>query len=342
MKKEFEKEQKDNQIDDAFLDMPDMDDDEKFSQWLEDEYLKEADTIEESLFAGRKFEDNQDIAEKLSVSRESFYQRMIEEGMLDEETDEVSAANTSDEEDSDENVEMPAVEEPEKKILEFRKDPETSKEDSDSEAKVVSIEKKFSAKKKHSYVRFGRIAGIAGLCLICVFAASMSSEANRKYLVNSVRILSGNDSQLITDNSSDNEHATTEESDAIADIEEKLDVKMPEFYYRPQGMTFAKYSIKTTASVAHIKYRLNNASILFFIDKQQEDKASNISSINGEEKIIDTISKEWGEILIKEIIDETDKNSTYAATWEYEGAFYKIVGKLEAKELKKIIKYMKF
>ena len=34
MKKEFEKEQKDNQIDDAFLDMPDMEDDEKFRQWL--------------------------------------------------------------------------------------------------------------------------------------------------------------------------------------------------------------------------------------------------------------------------------------------------------------------
>ena len=74
MKKEFEKEQNDNQIDDAFLDMPDMEDDEKFRQWLEEEYLKEADAIEESLFDGRKFEDNQDIVEKLSVSRESFYQ----------------------------------------------------------------------------------------------------------------------------------------------------------------------------------------------------------------------------------------------------------------------------
>ena len=77
MKKEFEKEQKDNQIDDAFLDMPDMEDDEKFRQWLEEEYLKEADAIEESLFDGRKFEDNQDIVEKLSVSRESFYQQLL-------------------------------------------------------------------------------------------------------------------------------------------------------------------------------------------------------------------------------------------------------------------------
>ena len=89
MKKEFEKEQKDNQIDDAFLDMPDMEDDEKFRQWLEEEYLKEADAIEEALFDGRKFEDNQDIVEKLSVSRESFYQRAREEGLLEDVADDL-------------------------------------------------------------------------------------------------------------------------------------------------------------------------------------------------------------------------------------------------------------
>ena len=74
MKKEFEKEQNDNQIDDAFLDMPDMEDDEKFRQWLEEEYLKEADAIEEALFDGRKFEDNQDIVEKKQQQKNPFYQ----------------------------------------------------------------------------------------------------------------------------------------------------------------------------------------------------------------------------------------------------------------------------
>ena len=230
MKKEFEKEQKDNQIDDAFLDMPDMEDDEKFRQWLEEEYLKEADAIEESLFDGRKFEDNQDIVEKLSVSRESFYQRAREEGLLEDVADEKT--------------------EDEKNTEEYRRS-------------------RNSGKRKHSYVRFGRIAGIAGLCLICVFAASMSSEANRKYLVNSVRILSGNDSQFITDNSSDNEHATTEESDAIADIEEKLDVKMPEFYYRPYGMEFVMYEISEPTSIAYIKYELKN-TIKELASKKQE------------------------------------------------------------------------
>ena len=103
-------------------------------------------------------------------------------------------------------------------------------------------------------MRFGRIAGIAGLCLICVFAASMSSEANRKYLVNSVRILSGNDSQFISYNDDSNENASTKESDAIADIEEKLGVKMPEFYYRPYGMEYMTYEIRERTSFSKIEY----------------------------------------------------------------------------------------
>lgn len=327
MKKEFEKEQSDNQIDDAFLDMPDMEDDEKFRQWLEEEYLKEADAIEESLFDGRKFEDNQDIVEKLSVSRESFYQRAREEGLLEDTADEKA--------EDEKNTEEAVPESMEKKILEFRKNAGVSKD-------AARDANRNFGKRKHSYVRFGRIAGIAGLCLICVFAASMSSEANRKYLVNSVRILSGNDSQFITDNSSDNEHATTEESDAIADIEEKLGVKMPEFYYRPYGMEYINYEIREKTSFSKIEYEYKDNILLFYIDKQNKDVASDISSLNGTEKIIDTIERDETDIIIKELRDAEDESFTYAANWTYEGVSYTLSGKIELDELKKIIKYMKF
>lgn len=327
MKKEFEKEQNDNQIDDAFLDMPDMEDDEKFRQWLEEEYLKEADAIEEALFDGRKFEDNQDIVEKLSVSRESFYQRAREEGLLEDVADEKA--------EDEKNTEEAVPESTEKKILEFRKNAGVSKD-------AARDANRNSGKRKHSYVRFGRIAGIAGLCLICVFAASMSSEANRKYLVNSVRILSGNDSQFITDNSSDNEHATTEESDAIADIEEKLGVKMPEFYYRPYGMEYMTYEIRERTSFSKIEYEYKDNILLFYIDKQNKDVASDISSLNGMEKIIDTIERDETDIIIKELRDEEDESFTYAANWTYEGTSYTLSGKIELDELKKIVKEMKF
>ena len=327
MKKEFEKEQKDNQIDDAFLDMPDMEDDEKFRQWLEEEYLKEADAIEESLFDGRKFEDNQDIVEKLSVSRESFYQRAREEGLLED----TAAEKAEDEKNTEEAV----PESTEKKILEFRKNADVSKD-------TARDANRNSGKRKHSYVRFGRIAGIAGLCLICVFAASMSSEANRKYLVNSVRILSGNDSQFITDNSSDNEHVATEESDAIADIEEKLGVKMPEFYYRPYGMEFYKYELNDENFYARIEYEYKDNILFFYVDKQDASTESNISSLKGQEKIVDKINKDELEIDIKEITEENDKNATYMVNWKYEDVVYYLVGKIKLDELKKIIQYMKF
>lgn len=327
MKKEFEKEQKDNQIDDAFLDMPDMEDDEKFRQWLEEEYLKEADAIEESLFDGRKFEDNQDIVEKLSVSRESFYQRAREEGLLEDVADEKA--------EDEKNTEEAAPESTEKKILEFRKNAGVSKN-------PACDANRNSGKRKHSYVRFGRIAGIAGLCLICVFAASMSSEANRKYLVNSVRILSGNDSQFISYNDDSNENASTKESDAIADIEEKLDVKMPEFYYRPYGMEFYKYELNDENFYARIEYEYKDNILFFYVDKQDASTESNISSLKGQEKIVDKINKDELEIDIKEITEENDKNATYMVNWKYEDVVYYLVGKIKLDELKKIIQYMKF
>ena len=327
MKKEFEKEQKDNQIDDAFLDMPDMEDDEKFRQWLEEEYLKEADAIEESLFDGRKFEDNQDIVEKLSVSRENFYQRAREEGLLEDTADEKA--------EDEKNTEEAVPESTEKKILEFRKNADVSKD-------TARDANRNSGKRKHSYVRFGRIAGIAGLCLICVFAASMSSEANRKYLVNSVRILSGNDSQFISYNDDSNENASTKESDAIADIEEKLGVKMPEFYYRPYGMEYMTYEIRERTSFSKIEYEYKDNILLFYIDKQNKDVASDISSLNGMEKIIDTIERDETDIIIKELRDEEDESFTYAANWTYEGTSYTLSGKIELDEMKKIVKEMKF
>ena len=327
MKKEFEKEQSDNQIDDAFLDMPDMEDDEKFRQWLEEEYLKEADAIEEALFDGRKFEDNQDIVEKLSVSRESFYQRAREEGLLEDTADEKA--------EDEKNTEEAVPESTEKKILEFRKNAGVSKD-------AARDANRNFGKRKHSYVRFGRIAGIAGLCLICVFAASMSSEANRKYLVNSVRILSGNDSQFISYNDDSNENASTKESDAIADIEEKLDVKMPEFYYRPYGMEFYAYEVNSDNFYAKIEYEYENNILFFYIDKQDISAESNISSLKGENRVIEKIDRDDLNIIIKKVEDGTEKLPTYIASWEYENTVYYLVGKIEIDELKKIVKEMKF
>ena len=393
MKEKFEKEQKDNYIDDPMLDMPDMDDDEKFRQWLEETYINEAELIEKSLLAGQEYEKNLDIAEALSVPREEFYQRLKEEGLYEDEADDTSEvskkavrgvgteiAGDAVAKKNNDSVSRTAGE----KIISM--EARTSKEAGGAEKavadKVVSMEPESSkeagtaarategfnspvktetvavsdigvsseknskndhpVRKKRSYLRMGKIAGVAGVCLMCVFAASMTSEANRSYFIRGLKYLSGDDTRVVVDNDEDNESVNTDEYEAIEDIKNKIGVEVPEFYYRPKKMKFYDYTVDEPASLARIEYEYADTMILLFIDKQNENTASNVNVINGEEKVVDVISNDGIDITIKEIIDKGDEQSTYSARWRYENVEYYLMGKFSEEELKNIVKYMKF
>lgn len=395
MKEKFEQEQKDNHnhIEDLTMDMPDMEDDEKFRQWLEETYINEAELIEKSLLAGQEYEKNLDIAEELSVPREKFYQRLKEEGLYEDEADDTSEvskkavrgvgteiAGDAVAKKNNDSVSGTAGE----KIISM--EARTSKEAGRAEKavadKVVSMEPESSkeagtaarategfnspvktetvavsdiggsskkgskndrpVRKQRSYLRLGKIAGVAGVCLMCVFAASMTSEANRSYFIRGLKYLSGDDTRVVVDNDEDNESVNTDEYEAIEDIKNKIGVEVPEFYYRPKKMKFYDYTVDEPASLARIEYEYADTMILLFIDKQNENTASNVNVINGEEKVVDVISNDGIDITIKEIIDKGDEQSTYSARWRYENVEYYLMGKFSEEELKNIVKYMKF
>lgn len=393
MKEKFEKEQKDNYIEDPMLDMPDMEDDEKFRQWLEETYINEAELIEKSLLAGQEYEKNLDIAEELSVPREKFYQRLKEEGLYEDEADDTSEVSKKAvrgvgteitggavAKKNDASVSGTAGE----KIIsmEARTLKETGSAAKAAMDKVVSMESGSSKeagtaarasegsqssvktetstvsdigvsseksskndrpiRKKRSYLRLGKVAGVAGVCLLCVFAASMTSEANRNYFIRGLKYLSGDDTRVVVGNDEENEDVNTDEYEAIEDIENKIGVEVPEFYYRPQGMRFYDYTVDEPATLAKIEYEYADTMILFFVDKQNENTASNVNGTNGEEKVVDVISNNGIDITIKEIIDKKEELSTYYARWRYQDVEYYLMGKLSAEEIKKIVKYMKF
>ena len=395
MKEKFEQEQKDNHnhIEDLTMDMPDMEDDEKFRQWLEETYINEAELIEKSLLAGQEYEKNLNIAEELSVPREKFYQRLKEEGLYEDEADDTSEvskkavrgvgteiAGDAVAKKNNDSVSRTAGEKiismeartskeaggAEKAVADkvVSMEPESSKEDGtaarategfNSPVKTetvavsdieVSSEKSSKndrpVRKKRSYLRLGKIAGVAGVCLLCVFAASMTSEANRSYFIRGIKYLSGNDTRVVVGKDTENEDVNTDEYEAIASIEDKIGVKVPEFYYRPQGMKFYDYEISVKTSNARMEYQYNDDTILmFYIDKQNEDTASNINAVSGDEDTIDIISENGVEIIIKEMSDE-EGAATYTAVWSKDDVSYSLIGKMELEDLKKIIEYMKF
>lgn len=396
MKEKFEQEQKDrqNHIEDLIPDMPDMEDDEKFRQWLEETYINEAELIEKSLLAGQEYEKNPDIAEELSVPREKFYQRLKEEGLYDEadepdDTSELSKkavrgvgteiAGDAVAKKNNASVSKTARE----KIISM--EARTSKEAGGAEKavadKVVSMEPESSkeagtvarategfnspvktetvavsdirvssekgskndrpVRKKRSYLRLGKVAGVAGVCLLCVFAASMTSEANRNYFIRGLRYLSGDDTRVVVDNDENNETVNTDEYEAIEDIENKIGVEVPEFYYRPNKMKFRDYTVAESTGVAYMEYQYKNTMIMFYIDKQNDDTASNMNLVKGDEITIDTIKENGVEVTIKKIQDAED-TSTYTAVWTKDEVSYSLVGKIELEDLKKIVEYMKF
>lgn len=189
--------------------------------------------------------------------------------------------------------------------------------------------------------RLGKVVGMAVVCVACVFAASMTSEANRKYLVNSVRVWSGDDTKTVDDNDESNERANVDEEAAIEEIEEKLGVEMPEFYYRPYGLKFSNYMIDTLTSVARMEYIYNDNVILLVADKENAKTASKINSLDGSEEEITVLDMNGTKINIKKIYDD-DKQYNYSAEWHRDGTMYLMSGKIELEELKKIVENFKF
>lgn len=391
MKEKFEKEQKDNYIEDPMLDMPDMEDDEKFRQWLEETYIDEAELIEKSLLAGQEYEKNLDIAEELSVPREKFYQRLKEEGLYEDETDDTSEVSKKAVRCAGTEIAGDAVAKKNnasvsrtagEKIISM--EARTSKEAGGAEKatrdKIIDMEsggskkantaakateglhssvktgvpengneavaekkteKSSTGRKKRGYLRLGKVAGVAGVCLLCVFAASMTSEANRSYFIRGLKYLSGDNTRVVVGNDEDNEDVNTDEYEAIEDIENKIGVEVPEFYYRPKKMKFYDYEISVKTSNARIEYQYNDTIIMYFIDKQNDNIASDVNLVKGEEYTLDTIKENGIEITIKEIRD-VEEVSTYTAVWTKDEVSYSLVGKIELEDLKKIVEYMKF
>ena len=302
MRKEFEENEESKKTLENNLEIQDEIDDETFQKILEEEFIERERQIEEALFADEDFEDLKLTDKEVQDS----YQEL-----------------------------MRRFEENKKKSAEF------SEELVPDEKKVLSMEEVRERGKKAAggLHRLGRVVGMAVVAVACVFAASMTSEANRTYLVNSVRIWSGDDTKTTVDNDEKNEKANLDEEKAIADIEEKLQVEVPEFYYRPYGMEFLNYTIRDLTSLARIEYKYKTNRIVLLIDKQNDDRSSRIKSACGDEQNLIVTSNDGTTVEIKQNYDE---EPSYSAEWEKNGVTYTLSGKIELEEIKKIIEKMLF
>lgn len=223
------------------------------------------------------------------------------------------------------------------KLVNMLKEDGIYREDESSEEKVIPM-----TRRKPGIIRWGKVAGVAILCCACIFAASMTSEANRNYFVNNIRVWSGNNTKTVVGNSEENEDINIEEYEAIEDIENQLGIEMPEFYYRPNGFEFLGYEVNTLADIARIEYMYKNQVVILVADKQNENVASQILSMDEKENEIVISGPDEIKIHVERNEGEQDKVPSFSAKWNIHNVAYYISGKIKEKELKKMLEQMRF
>lgn len=264
---------------------------------------------------GKKFEDDSELKKLLE-------EQMIREAEIIEEAI-FSDKDFEDYEMTDEEVEA-SYQKLMEQINASAEDPASSA----AEEKTIPLSRKKTIRHTGGKLHGIRVAGIAAACIAGVFAASMTSEGNRQYVVDSVRQLLGKDTRIVIDNDKGNDFPEMDEYEAIADIEETLGVDVPEFMYRPNGFQYKNYGGDLKAGNLWLEYLFDDKVIVLNINKEDEDNDSTVDSIHGKNEDTVNITRENIDAIVKEVQDINDISPSYSARWERNGVTYQFSGRM--------------
>lgn len=276
--------------------------DDELKEWLEKEVEKENIIMEDALFSRVRKEREEITDEELN----SLYHNLAERIMVQED--------------------MGKDETGRKKRI-FRKSPRGF----------------FSGRNSGSFGRsLSRAAAFVVVCALAVFAASMTTEANRNYFMDSVKYWTGNDTKILIDNDVSNDKPSLDEEQARDEIEEEVGVEVPEFMYRPDTFEFHKYEITPESGIVNLQYWYKDNVVSLYISDSSARLQSNSLSVR--EDSAEIVYAEKGElpVTIMETQEEKGVNPIYLAEWEWEGHYYQLSAGMPKQIFEKIIKEIIF
>lgn len=271
----------------------------KSSTWAEEQFRKEADELVKRLETDDRFDDFE--------PPEELFQKLVvearDEGLLEEE-------NTKHLEDETKSTEENTKENQNTKVVKFFN---------------YRISKKF----------LGMTAAAVISCF-GLFGVSMSTQGGRSYVMDKANEVLGDEKNTEIENGEDR-LITDRTEEARNEIEEKLQVEVPDFLYLPDRMDFDSYEIDEIAQSVYIRYK-NGEDYMYVVIQANYANKSGIYR-NDEGECLGMVNCDLSEIeaeLWK--IEEGEENPTYLAQWDYKNSYYRISGRMTEDEMKKIIK----
>lgn len=284
--------------------------DEELKKWLAEEYNKEIDEMEKIMFPDGNIPDDGETEEEARAAYARLVERLKADGIYEEEND---SENADDHKENNEKTE---------------------------EAEKVKIVYLPAKPKKRN--RIARVAAAVLVCAAGVFAASMTSQANRSYFIDSVKFWTGNDTSISVDNNVENELLGENETEAINSIKTQLNIDVPQFVYRPEELKFLDYTMSNKLGYVLMEYEYKENILSIYINQYTENSKS--SDLNFDGKIIKSIKlkDEGTKIEIRKIQSETDIRPSYMASWKDGSRIYQISCRMNEEEFVKLIEGIRF
>ena len=148
-----------------------------------------------------------------------------------------------------------------KKLVDRLKADGVYEEDEPEKVKIVYLPEK----KRH---KAAKVAAAVLVCAAGVFAASMTSQANRSYFIDSVKVWTGNDTKIVVDNDPSSDVLSMDEDKARDDINEQLGIKVPYFMYRPQKFKYLDYEVDKMQKFAFMEYQHDDKVITLYMEHE--------------------------------------------------------------------------
>lgn len=175
-----------------------------------------------------------------------------------------------------------------------------------------------------------------------LFGVSMSTQGGRSYVMDKANEVLGDEKNTEIENSQDRLISDRTEEEARSEIEEKLQMEVPQFFYLPSRMEFDSYEIDDVAQSVYIRY-YNGEDYMYFIIQANYSDASGLYR-NDEGICLGSVECDMSKIEpeLWKIEDDGSGYSTYLAQWDYKNSYYRISGKITEDEMRKIIKDIMF
>lgn len=294
----------------------------KLEQTIEEKMAADSKTVEGESAVVKAEEGNtateQEAApalseEELNAMYERFQQRLQKEGLADAEGN------------------------PTEKTLEIRRQIVEKKAEREKQAERQKKIAKRAKTTKH-WVRTAKAAGVVLVVGACVFGASMTSEANRIRLVETISGVRNTGDTTWVDNGEERKYTEGSLDEAQKEIRDTIHIAVPEFYYVPKGMQYDNVIVSEVTQMAIIRYQYNNHFVYFHLAANEKDLSQGSWKDRKQikvETLDEEIDVEMGNLL------ENNEECYYAA-WKYKDAYYQIGGNIEKEEIIKILNEMQY